>query len=93
MVVFKTLTEIISRQKNSESRHLEGQKALDEEHFWPVPYSKIMSPNTSFSTPLTQVDKALRPVLMWVDRNIEVVDQVNGYSIPKTSTENVIAFF
>lgn len=52
-----TNTTILSRQKNSESKHLEGQKALDEKHFCPVPYSKIMSPNTSLSTPLTHVDK------------------------------------
>ena len=52
---------MLSLQKNSESKHLEGQKALDERHFCSVLYTKIMSPNTSFSTLLTQVDKHLDP--------------------------------
>jgi hypothetical protein len=72
---------------------LEVQKALDENTFAQFYIANITSPNTSFFTPLTPGRPAFRPVLLQVDRNVEMVDQDKGDSSPKRSTKYFLAFF
>jgi hypothetical protein len=46
---------ILSRQKNIESKHLEGQKSLDEKYFCSFPYSVIWTARTSYLSCIAHV--------------------------------------